>query len=61
MKLINTILAILLSACSIAALMAGLSGATHQFAMFGIGVMVAIPMWNEIYKEYEKRDKNINN
>lgn len=57
MKTINTTLAILLSACSIAALMAGLSGATHQFAMFGISAMVAIPMWDEIYNEYKKRDK----
>lgn len=58
MKVMNIVLATLLSACSLASLMAALSGVTHQYAIFGIGAMVAIPMWDEIYREY-KNDKNI--
>lgn len=56
MEKINTILAILLSVCGIMALIAGLSGATHQYAMFGISLIVVVPMWGEIYKEYKKRN-----
>lgn len=56
MEKINTILAILLSVLGIMALIAGLSGATHQYAMFGISLIVVVPMWGEIYKEYKKRN-----
>ncbi|WP_370818817.1 hypothetical protein [Butyricimonas paravirosa] len=59
MKIVNTILAILLSVFGMVSLIAGLSGITHQYMMFGISLIVVIPMWDEIYKEY-KRYKNIN-
>ena len=58
MKTIEKILATLLSGCSIACLLGGLSGATHQFFMFAISGMVAYVMWDEIYKEWKKEKAN---
>ncbi|WP_065218409.1 MULTISPECIES: hypothetical protein [Butyricimonas] len=58
MKKFGITLAALLSCLGIAALFAGLLGKTHQFAMFVICLIVAIPMWEEIYKEWKKEKAN---
>ena len=55
MKIVNTILAILLSVFGMVSLIAGLSGITHQYMMFGISLIVVIPMWDERYKNINRK------